>query len=193
MKISIDEITILILAGGAGRRVGGNDKGLLNYGKESLISQQVGWAERQSNKLIISANRNKSKYQKYNYPVVEDQGGGFRGPLYGVLAALKRCQTKWLFVQPIDLLCLPENTLQLMLDKLSANTSSAYLVSNTREHYLSMLIERGYYSLLEKYLLDGHSKVSSFHRLANSQKLNLGFSEEKFRNLNRFEDYQVLP
>jgi len=192
MKISTNEITVLILAGGASRRVGGSDKGLLSYGKEPLISQQVRWAERQSNKLIISANRNKSEYQKFNYPVVEDQCRGYRGPLNGVLSALKQCQTKWLYVQPIDLPSLPENTLQLMVDEVHLESSSAYLVSNKREHYLSMLIERRYCSVLEKYLFDGHSKVSNFHRLVSSQKINLGFSEEKFRNLNSFKDYQVL-
>lgn len=38
-----NEITGLILAGGEGRRVGGSDKGLLEFEGVSLIERQLSW------------------------------------------------------------------------------------------------------------------------------------------------------
>ena len=186
---SLQDITILILAGGAGRRVGGEDKGLLDYQGQKLINKQIGWAKKQADNIIISANRNLSKYQTFGFPVLEDDSKGFPGPLNGVLKALEKCETPWLFVQPIDLPNLPENILNLMFSRKDKLTKCAYLETSSREHYLSMIIHKDCLKELNGYLTQGHSKVSTFHHLIKSQKINLGLNEKLFLNLNRVGDY----
>jgi len=183
------DITLLILAGGAGRRVEGKDKGLLEYQGERLIYRQIQWATRQAKTILISANRNLSEYQKFGFPVLEDNSKNFAGPLAGVLKALQKCETPWLFVHPIDLPKLPNNTLDMMFCHKDELAKSAYLVTNSREHYLSMIIHRDCLKELERYIRNGNSKVAHFHDLIKSQKINLGLNEELFINLNRSDDY----
>lgn len=183
------DITILILAGGAGRRMGGEDKGLLKFQGEKLIDKQISWANRQVKTILISANRNLTEYQKFGFPVLEDADNEFSGPLTGVLKGLQKCETQWLFVQPIDVPNLPANTLDLMFRRKEKLIKCAYLETKLREHYLSMLIHRDCLKELEGYIGQGNSKVSRFHHLVNSQKINLGLNDELFLNLNRVEDY----
>jgi len=183
------DITILILAGGAGQRVGGVDKGLLEYQGVRLINKQLEWAKGQAKTILISANRNLPEYQRFGFPVLKDAGEAFSGPLNGVLKALQECDTPWLFVQPIDLPNLPENTLDLMFSHKEKLARCAYLESNSREHYLSMIIHQDCLKELEGYIKQGNSKVSLFHGFVNSQKINLGLKEDKFLNLNRSDDY----
>ena len=71
-----NNITGLILAGGAGRRVGGADKGLLKYAGLTLIEHQIEWFKPQVKTLLISANRNISQYQNFGYSVLKDNNEG---------------------------------------------------------------------------------------------------------------------
>lgn len=93
--------TLIVLCGGEGRRMSGNDKGLLTFygyghGYEhgqtfvSTLTRRLGclsnepWRPRS----VISANRNLSMYESLGYPVVRDIRPGFNGPLAGLEAGL---------------------------------------------------------------------------------------------------------
>ena len=75
--------TIGILAGGKATRMGNNDKGLINVGGTPFVEILINKIIPHSKDIIINANRNISQYKKYNYPVVEDEIKGFKGPLSG--------------------------------------------------------------------------------------------------------------
>ena len=62
----------LVLAGGMGRRVGGRDKGLLNYGGSTLVDHVIDRLSPQVARLVISANRNLNRYASFGHPVVSD-------------------------------------------------------------------------------------------------------------------------
>ncbi len=181
-------VTGLILAGGAGRRVGGVDKGLLNYDGTSLIERQTQWLKPQVKTILISANRNIEQYKKYNHEVLQDNQQGFEGPLHGVLKGLEFCSTPWLFVQPVDMPGLPINLIDLIQSK-QVVADCYYLKSNQREHYLSMLINRKCLPGLKKYLTSGSRRVRGFHQQMGSIPLDLGLEESMFKNLNLQSDY----
>ena len=70
----IDESKILgvILAGGKGTRMGGEEKGLIRLNNKSLIEYSIERLKPQVNNLVINANNNLKKYSRFNIPIVPD-------------------------------------------------------------------------------------------------------------------------
>jgi len=194
-----ENITGLILAGGAGRRVEGQDKGLLSYKGEILIERQINWLKPQVASLMISANRHVEHYSKFGYPVITDEpltsdgstikGPTFEGPLRGIYQGLLHCKTPWLFIQPIDTPCLPNDLLQQLIDKTSPSGDCYYLRTTERAHYLSMLIRSSMKSTLKEFIQLGNPRVRDYHQLIDSRPIDLGISEAQFKNLNHIPDY----
>lgn len=94
--------SILLLAGGRGQRMGGQDKGLLEWHGEPLIAHLQCKTRSLSDDLIISCNRNLEKYAPYADQLVHDDEGGFPGPLAGIRAGLKAARHAYLLVLPCD-------------------------------------------------------------------------------------------
>ncbi len=76
----------VILAGGAGHRMGGADKALLLLGGEPLIARAIARFAPQVERTAISANGDPARFAALGLPVLPDDGS--LGPLSGVLAAL---------------------------------------------------------------------------------------------------------
>lgn len=183
------KITGLILAGGAGRRVQGKDKGWLVYQGKSLVEHQINWLKPQVDQIIISANRNITAYQKLGYPVLEDELTGFHGPLQGIAAGLTLADGL-LWVQPVDMPDLPDETIAQAIQAMDKDALCAYLASKQRKHYLSMLMRPSCLDRLKGFVSQGNAKVSDFHRLISSQIIQLDIPEKHFKNLNDALDYR---
>lgn len=77
----------VILAGGAGRRMGGADKALLPLAGQPLILNAIARLEPQVQALRISANGDPARLAFTGLPVLADDVS--QGPLSGILAALE--------------------------------------------------------------------------------------------------------
>ena len=109
-------MTGVLLAGGRAERMGGRDKGLLPLAGEPLIAHGVRRLRPQVAELLISANRNQDLYRAYNCRVIGDDADfRFRGPLAGVLAALRAAETPYLLTAPCDSPLLPADYALRML------------------------------------------------------------------------------
>ncbi|MGM9515397.1 molybdenum cofactor guanylyltransferase MobA [Roseateles sp. DB2] len=96
------QITGLILAGGEGRRMGGQDKGLLMLQERPLAAHALERLSPQVSQVLISANRHAEAYAALGAPVLADSLPGFLGPLAGLLTGLQACRTDWLLSVPCD-------------------------------------------------------------------------------------------
>lgn len=97
------DITIAILAGGAAKRLGGRDKGLVCLQERPLIAwtlEALDLAAGQPH--LIVANRNLDKYARFAPTIADHDSGAFAGPLAGIAAALAACSTAWLYSLPVD-------------------------------------------------------------------------------------------
>ncbi|WP_247840583.1 molybdenum cofactor guanylyltransferase MobA [Pseudomonas sp. MWU12-3103b] len=94
--------SILLLAGGRGQRMGGQDKGLVEWQGEPLIAHLQRKVRPLTDDLIISCNRNHERYATYADQLVSDEQGDFPGPLAGILAGLKAARQPHLLVLPCD-------------------------------------------------------------------------------------------
>lgn len=99
----------LILAGGAGTRLGGADKALLELGGRAVIDHVVDRLRPQLRWLAISANGDPARHARFGCPVLADEVTG-RGPLCGVLRGLawaRALDAAWLLTVPGDTPFLP--------------------------------------------------------------------------------------
>jgi molybdenum cofactor guanylyltransferase len=76
----------LILAGGAGRRMGGADKAFLTIDGQPLIAGAIRRLAPQVRRLAISANGDPGRFSAFGLPVLADRAA--EGPLAGILAGL---------------------------------------------------------------------------------------------------------
>lgn len=97
-----DQITGVVLAGGQARRMGGVDKGLVDLAGRPMIEHVIERLSPQVGNLMINANRNLETYAALGYPVVPDADGDFRGPLAGILAAMRAARTSFILTVPCD-------------------------------------------------------------------------------------------
>jgi len=94
--------SILLLAGGRGQRMGGRDKGLIEWQGQPLIAHLHRLIRDVSDDLIISCNRNKDQYAPYADQLVHDDRNDFPGPLAGIRAGLAAARHDFLLVLPCD-------------------------------------------------------------------------------------------
>ena len=86
--ISKKLITGVILAGGQSRRMGGGDKFLKEVANKTILSYAIDQFSNQCETILISANGDLSRLEKYNLPIIKDPFKENYGPLAGILAAM---------------------------------------------------------------------------------------------------------
>ncbi|UPT39098.1 molybdenum cofactor guanylyltransferase MobA [Pseudomonas amygdali] len=109
--------SILLLAGGRGQRMGGRDKGLIEWQGKALIEHLHRLTRPLTDDLIISCNRNIERYAQYADQLVQDDDADFNGPLAGIRAALPLARHQWLLVLPCDVPLVDEPLLQALREK----------------------------------------------------------------------------
>ncbi|KAA8687175.1 Molybdenum cofactor guanylyltransferase [Pseudomonas caricapapayae] len=109
--------SILLLAGGRGQRMGGRDKGLIEWQGSALIEHLHRLTRPLTDDLIISCNRNIERYAQYADQLVQDHDSEFNGPLAGIRAALPRARHQWLLILPCDVPLVDEPLLQALREK----------------------------------------------------------------------------
>lgn len=108
--------SILLLAGGRGQRMGGQDKGLLAWRGEPLIAHLQRLTRPLTDDLIISCNRNQDRYAPYADQLVSDDSPDFPGPLAGIRAGLAAARHTHLLVLPCDVPNLDAQLLSALRD-----------------------------------------------------------------------------
>lgn len=103
------EITGLVLAGGQSRRWGGLDKAWAVLAGRPLVAHVSERLALQTATIRISANRDPQRYAALGHEVWADDWPDGRGPLAGIATALRRIDTPWLLVVPVDSPCVPLN------------------------------------------------------------------------------------
>lgn len=100
--IAREAITGLVLAGGQGRRMGGQDKGLLTLHGQALAARALQRLAPQVGPTALSANRHLADYLALGVPVWPDTLPDQPGPLAGLLTGMTHARTPWLASVPCD-------------------------------------------------------------------------------------------
>lgn len=97
-----DDVTLGILAGGRGSRLGGVEKAWLQRSGMSQIERCVQRLAPEVGAVLVSANRSLPRYAALGLDTVTDQMPDL-GPLGGLQALAAHCRTPWLLTLPVDL------------------------------------------------------------------------------------------
>jgi molybdopterin-guanine dinucleotide biosynthesis protein A len=184
--MDIKEITGVLLAGGMGSRMGGQDKGLLALDGHAMATRVLDRLRPQVGPLLINANRNLDAWQSYGLPVVSDEISGFFGPLAGMHAGLKACHTPWLVTVPCDSPFFPHD----LVSRLAAHLGTADIAvarNDGRLQPVFALLRRELLPGLEIYLSNGGRKAGAW--LASLTLAAVDFDDSAaFANINTPEE-----
>jgi len=173
-------LTGLILAGGAGSRMGGADKGWLLWKNRPLIEYALERLSPQVDRVLISANRNLERYRNLGVEVLTDHRPDLPGPLAGIEAGLLAAQPGYLLVVPCDA---PGFPLDLAARLLRANASAAFARTPERTQPLFALLHTDLLADLQNALDHGERRVHAW--LGNIGALTVDFDDSAaFVNLN---------
>lgn len=139
---SRDDITGLVLAGGRATRMGGVDKGLVEFGGRTLVERVIDRLRPQVAGMMISANRNIERYRAFGCPVLLDADEGlepFPGPLAGMLAGLRAAPTPWVATVPCDAPFLPVDLVSRLAASLAGSRAAVASVGDLMEPVFCLL------------------------------------------------------
>lgn len=181
-----EQVSGIILAGGEGKRVGGIDKGLLEYRGKPLIEHVIEKITPQVDDIVISANRNTKQYQRYSEKVIADETAQYLGPLAGIYAALPHCRHDRVLIVACDTPFLPTD----IIDKFNRSKPETHLhiaTSNNRLQ-LVMMLHKNLHRSIGQALIDGQLRLMQW--VKSQQPEMVEFEDESaFRNFNNNDEF----
>ena len=186
-------ITGAVLAGGRARRMGGEDKGLVQLGGRTMIEYALDALKQQTSEILINANRNLDRYRHYGWPGGEDKVGDFSGPLAGMASVLAHATTPYVLMVPCDSPMLPRDLarrLYLALVRTNAQITVAH--DGERMQPVFALLQRKLLSSMEEYLAEGGRKIDRWYATHRLHSVDFSDKPEAFVNVNTPEEREEL-
>ena len=184
MKIDKSQITGVILAGGKGRRLGGQDKGLVEYQDKTLIQHVLDKITPQVDSIMINANRNHETYAALGYEVINDELSDFQGPLAGFATAMQSCKTDYILTMPCDGPNLSDDYVERLINANYDKNTIVVAHDGERLQPVHALIPVSLIDSLLAFLESGDRKIDRWY--AQNDMLKADFSDQPnvFFNVN---------
>ena len=190
-KITKNEITAVILAGGQALRMNGEDKGLIVFRELPLITHVVNVTKPKVSQILISANRNFEEYANFG-KVISDDLEGYQGPLAGISQALKVCSTPYLLVLPCDSPLIDEALIDSLIEKMEISKVDICVAHDgSIMHATFALMQTKLEKSLEGFLEEGGRKMALWYRQHSLERIDVSSHLEVLTNINRPEDFNL--
>lgn len=190
-KISKNEITVVVLAGGKASRMDGEDKGLIVFRELPLIAHVVNVVEPKVSQILISANRNLEEYANFG-KVISDDLEGYQGPLAGISKALKVCSTPYLLVLPCDSPLIDATLIDSLIEKMEVTKADICVAHDgSIMHATFALMQTKLEKSLEEFLEEGGRKMALWYRQQSLERIDVSSHLEVLTNINRPEDFNL--
>lgn len=157
------DISAVILAGGKGKRMGGEDKGLVVMQGRPMVEHVLARIVPQVGSVMINANRHLDVYQQYGWAVVTDAYPDYCGPLTGMLAGMQHCHAQYLLTVPCDGPFVPDDLAVRLLQALQGSDAEIAVVSvdgKVQAVFCLMLCDLR--TALDTFLSSGQRKVQDW-------------------------------
>jgi molybdenum cofactor guanylyltransferase len=184
-----DAVTGLVLAGGASRRMGGEDKGLADLAGRPMLEYVLDALRPQVGSILISANRNRDRYSAYGCPVVADGLENHPGPLAGVASALQHLATDYLLVVPCDApLLVADLARRLHAACVATGAEAAVASDGLRVQPVFLMLRVTVAPGLQSYLAGGGRKVDAWLQQLHLAQVDFSDEPDCFVNVNEPAD-----
>ena len=178
-------ITGIILAGGKSRRMGGVDKGLMDFLGKPMVAHVLQRLAPQVDEVLINANREAERYAAFGPPVVQDDIAGFAGPLAGLHKGMRVAAHPYVLTVPCDSPLLPMNLVQrLMQGLIERDADLAVAKTGAQAHPVFCLCRKSLLPDLEQFLNDGGRKIDAWYGRLNVAEVAFDDNPQAFANIN---------
>ena len=193
MKLNSQQITAVILAGGMGRRMGGQDKGQLILNGRPLIEYVLEAIEPQVKTILINANRHQAEYARYGYSVIPDALQGYQGPLAGFASGMRAATTPYIVTLPCDgPFSAPDLVARLAAALQNMHADIAVAHDGERLQPVYALLPTKLQSNLEDFLASGERKIDRWYAQHNMAFADFADATQTFQNINTPQDQQRI-
>ncbi len=127
----MDTVSLGILAGGRGQRVGGRDKGLLIVDGLTLVNRLVISSDIPKSQTIVNCPRNYWCYAPYAAKTVCDRYP-HEGPVAGLLSLISACDTELIAIAPCDHARPPHQWVAQLYSELKQGRAGVFATSEGR-------------------------------------------------------------
>ena len=167
--------------------MGGVDKGLQPLRGRPMIEWVLMRLAPQVADVIINANQNIPRYEKYGRRVVPDEIGGFAGPLAGLHAGLKLVREPLVVTVPCDSPFLPEDLVSRLRNNLGTN-DLAVAKTGDQPHPVFSLVRKDVLANLEAFLRSGGRKIDAWYASLATVEVSFDDEADAFRNINTLDE-----
>lgn len=186
-------ITGVILAGGLARRMGGIDKGLIQFAGKPMVAHVLDRLRPQVDEILINANREIARYTEFGYPVISDEIEGFAGPLAGLHRGMCAALQPFVMTTPCDSPFLPTDLASRLMQGLVANDADlAVAKTGMQAHPVFCLCRKNLKDHLESYLQSGGRKIDNWYGTLKVVEVVFDDKPEAFANINTIEELKSL-
>lgn len=189
-----DEITGVVLAGGRARRMGGEDKGLVEVEGKPMVVHALQRLRPQVGAVLINANRNLDTYRRLGgCEVVPDAVGEFAGPLAGMASAMAAAATRYVLTVPCDSpLLAPDLGPRLYAAMVAARAEGSVAHDGTRMQPVFALLRAELGASIVEYLQSGGRKIDQWYAERHLASGDLSDRPDTFLNINTPQDRTLL-
>ncbi len=188
------EITGVILAGGRATRMGGEDKGLIQFRGNYLIHHVITALRPQVTHLLLNANRNQQRYQQLSdLTIISDLIADYPGPLAGIATGLSHATTEHVIFVPCDSPLIPHDLVAQLYFAMQQHNAriSTVMIDGWMQPVFSLLQRRLLPDLLE-FLNSGQRKVEIWYRQHPLATVDFSAHADAFVNLNSPQELAQL-
>lgn len=132
------DITAVVLCGGKGARLHGQDKPLIVVESRRIIDYLLEQLEPQVGPILLSCSRNVALYEAIGHQVVVDSEPA-RGPLAGIVEAMQFVTTSWMLTVPGDVPFLPQSLVSRLSEDAEDTGVAVPIVAGQRENLFLLL------------------------------------------------------
>lgn len=185
-------ITAIVLAGGAGSRLGGCDKALLTWRGRPFIDHIIERLAPQVGGIVINTPT-PEPFRRHGLTLVSDSWSERQGPLAGVLAGLGCSETPFTLIVPCDSPNLSPQLVPRLAAAMTAERDITYAHTLDDSHYLFCLLRTGLESDLKDFMASGGRAVHRWFERHTAAAVDFCDQPDCFINVNRDSDQKRLP
>jgi molybdenum cofactor guanylyltransferase len=179
-----------------GRRMGGLDKGLIEFDGRLLVEILIEKLQQQNVKMVINANRNQSVYEAYGFPVINDNLSDYQGPLAGFATAMAAVDSQYILTLPCDSPLLSDQYVERFIEchNLPENECAPISVAYDGERLqpVHAMINVDLLASLNTFLDSGDRKIDRWYAQHQFNRADFSDQLNMFKNINTPEDQQNL-
>jgi len=179
----------VVLSGGLARRMGGQDKGLIELGDRAMASWVIDVVKPEVHQLVINANRNESEYRQLGADVIGDRHAGHIGPLAGLSAAMHFMNAEYVFMCPCDSPFIEKPLINALgMACLNDQTDIAVARDADRMQPVFCIAHKSTLTSLDAYLESGERKIDRWYATQRLVQVDCDEWSGSFRNINTEEE-----